>query len=419
MNKDSQTVKPLSAPKVDNLIYQAEKQYEISDGRTKALVNELFRKLQSITACGEDEQRKLWLTAPRGSIEEFGYYKIYLEDGEVESREEFEKLWLSEYPDPQKWYLLSTTVYKDIFSVFINGKLVLQILPESELQRQYPCDKSELAGWLLDAANNTIASLKRDAYNKYVRINLPYRKRIGKILRQDYWRIFPDEKAAYLKDIKPAEIHRFISLINEQPTDKPLTRLSEMTAGLFFNCCRLGYESNGYEGTERLTSKELYYTHADGRDEGLSELDESSAEAFSTWYHDKTHQGGHPWEVCRGGNSTHISLYVHHDEKGWWLRLTGSSAGRSVETVKFYLALSEHGLPVYLDNAIELAAMLMGKDYIGIVPEDVLPAYCSSLFPDEKTLDFMNLPWEETEQVIKAAIWYPVTEVLLNDNTDN
>lgn len=99
--------------------------------------------------------------------------------------------------------------------------------------------------------------------------------------------------------------------------------------------------------------------------------------------------------------------------------MAGSSVGRSVETVKFYLALSEHGLSVYLDNAVELAAMLMGKDYIGIVPEDVLPAYCSSLFPDENMLDFMNLPWEETEQVIKAAIWYPVTEVLLNDNTDN
>lgn len=64
MNKDRQSVKPLSAPKVDHLIYQAEKQYEISDDRTKALVNEFFRKLQSIAACGEDEQRKLWLTAP-------------------------------------------------------------------------------------------------------------------------------------------------------------------------------------------------------------------------------------------------------------------------------------------------------------------------------------------------------------------
>lgn len=243
MNRDSQSVKLLSAPKVDNLIDQAEKQYEISDGRTKALVNELFRKLQSIAACGEGEQRKLWLTAPRGSIEEFGDYKIYLEDGEVKSREEFGELWLSEYPDPRKWYLLSTTVYKDNCSVFINGKLVLQILPESELQRQYPCDKSELAGWLLRAVNDTIASLKRGAYNEYVRNNLPYRKRIGKILREGYWRIFPDEKTAYLKDIKPNEIHRFISLINERPTDKPLTRLSEMTADLFFNCCRLGYEA--------------------------------------------------------------------------------------------------------------------------------------------------------------------------------
>lgn len=46
MNKDSQSVKPLSAPTVDNLIYQAEKQHEISDNRTKALVNELMTVLR-------------------------------------------------------------------------------------------------------------------------------------------------------------------------------------------------------------------------------------------------------------------------------------------------------------------------------------------------------------------------------------
>ena len=94
--------------------------------------------------------------------------------------------------------------------------------------------------------------------------------------------------------------------------------------------------------------------------------------------------------------------------------MAGSSLGRSVETVKFYLALADHGLPIFLTDGIEIAAMLTGMDYIGIVPEGIIPRYCASLFPGEKILDFMNLPQGKKEQVEKAAIWYPLREVRLS-----
>lgn len=412
MYKNNLFARHLSAPQVDTLIFQAEKMNEITDEQTKSLTLKIFQNLQPITVCGDDELRELWLVAPRGLIEEFANYEEYLENGDVENRKEFEELWLSEYPEPQKWYKMSTVVYKEILSVFIDGKLVLQYQPEP--RGQYPYDKSELASWLLTAVENTFASLNAGEYNEYVSKNLPYRKRIGKIPREDYWRIFPEEKEEYLKDIMPDEIARFSELIREQPVDSPVFRLQEMTAGMFFDCCRLGYEANRYEGIEKLTSKEMYRTHADGRDEGLLDLDDSSVKEFETWFHDRTRFGGHPWEVCRGGNSTHISLYVQHDENGWWLRLAGSSLGRSVETVKFYLVLANHNIPVFMVDGNEIAAMLTGTDYIGIVPEGVIPRYCNSLFPGEKFLTFMNLPWEETEKMEKAVIWYPINEVRLS-----
>ena len=83
MYKENQTLKWLSAPKVDQLIYQAEKLYEITDNPTKGLVIELFQKLQTVAVFSDDERRELWLTAPRGSIEEIGDYENYLESGEV------------------------------------------------------------------------------------------------------------------------------------------------------------------------------------------------------------------------------------------------------------------------------------------------------------------------------------------------
>ena len=409
MKNESQKKEQLYAPQVDTLLFHAERLYEIADEETKKKTMELFHILQTIAVCGEDECRELWLTAPRGTIEEFGSYEEYLEEGEVENRKEFEELWISEYPEQQKWYRLTTMIYRDIYSVFVDGKLVLQDKPEPQMQ--YPFDKSELTGWLLDAVGEAITLLDAGKYNKHVSNELPCRKRIGKIWREDYWRIFPEEKEAYWSDIEPYEIQRFTKLIKEQTSDSPVFRLPKMTAGLFFDCCRLGYEANRYERIEQKSSKEMYQVHADGRDEGLTLLDESSFSAFEVWYHDRTRHGGHPWEVCRGGNSTHVSLYVHQDEKGWWFGLAGSSMGRSVETVKFFLALVDNGMPVYLDSGNEIAAMLTGEDYIGIVPEGVFPRYCGSLFPGENMLTFMNLPWEETNRVIQAAFWYPIREV--------
>lgn len=42
------------------------------------------------------------------------------------------------------------------------------------------------------------------------------------------------------------------------------------------------------------------------------------------------------WEVCRGGNSTHVGLYVHHNENGYYLAVAGKSWSRSIEAIKFY-----------------------------------------------------------------------------------
>ena len=102
------------------------------------------------------------------------------------------------------------------------------------------------------------------------------------------------------------------------------------------------------------------------------------------------------------------------DENGWWLALAGSSYGRSVETVKFYLSLAQRKIPVFVYDGKEIADMLAGHDWIGIVPEGVTPRYCSPYFPGEKKmLQYMNLPDEETEAVIEAAVWYPIDEVKL------
>lgn len=75
--------------------------------------------------------------------------------------------------------------------------------------------------------------------------------------------------------------------------------------------------------------------------------------------------------------------------------------------------MSKQGLPIFLNKGREILKMLTGKDYIGIVPEGVIPRYCDWMFPDEKLLSFMNLPWEERDKVEQTATWHPIREVKL------
>ena len=58
--------------------------------------------------------------------------------------------------------------------------------------------------------------------------------------------------------------------------------------------------------------------------------------------------------------------------------------------------------------------MVTGTDYIGIVPENVIPRYCHSYFPKEdRIIDFMNLGWEKefVPKIIEKAFWYLLDEI--------
>ena len=172
------------------------------------------------------------------------------------------------------------------------------------------------------------------------------------------------------------------------------------------------YAENKYNGCDK-TPKEQYYLHADGRDDGLKDLNPDDPEAFHAWLHDYSRGGGHPWEVCRGGNSTHVSLRPMDDKGGYFLYLDGDAWNRTIETVKFFLALTRAGIPVYLIEAHTLADRLAEKEWIGIVPHGVMPAYCESWFPNEHIIDYMNLPYEDREKFLPFCVWYDEEPIML------
>jgi len=408
--------KNYKAPYIDILIKSAQASPVVKCSNCCKELMILIKEMSKLKIQGYDELRSIWITADRGKISNFGSYKEYLEEEQVANYEEFIELWKYYYPDEKKWYELSVSRYENQHFIFIDSELTFHIKSEQETVDDINCFNTRLAKWLKEKVIETITQIENDLpnYNKYISQNLPYRKRFGKIKRSTYWKIFPYEGRIFKKAFPEESIDILKNIVKQSAKDESELKINKITSGDFFRFCEIAYDVNNYFKGKKanLTPKEKYLDRADGRDCELRKIDENSIEEFAIWYENKSHCGGHPWEICRGGNSTHISLFVSQIEDGWLLSLEGSSSVRVVETVKMAIALYKNNIPFILRDAEEILRMITGTDYIGILPDTVFPRYCRGLFPkSDKIIDFMNLGFEKVDKIIENSCWYPVKEV--------
>jgi hypothetical protein len=416
---------PLFAPEVDNVIENIKwETAPINSGIYQSLKN-IYVVFSCVKPVGDDELRETWLEVKRGPIEAFGNFEEFKESGEVETMEEFEQLWKDYYPETTKWYKFQTAKYEDNLYFYFGGKL-LWTVNENEFR-----EEEAKTGWnlefyerfarrLLEKITDETEKLKKDAdaYNSYIEQNLAWSKRLGKIRRKDFWEIMGTETIRPDLKLGPELIEK-LKMAVAHTKENQFPCLPEMTANLYFRVCEVGYDANGYfkYSAETLSPRDKYLSFADGRDAGLRDIDGDSPEAFNEWYNSGNRMGTHPWEICRGGNSTHISLYVLRKDGKWIFDLAGSSVVRVEETVRMAIAFWESQIPFELWDADEIVRMVTGEDFIGIVPDTVFPRYCHSLFPEEnRIMDFMNLGSDKeiVSAVVEKAQWFPLERIEIN-----
>jgi len=406
-----------TAPFFDQLIRVAQSEKVVTDKDCIDTLLLIFNELSFIETCGDDDLRSIWIEIPRGSIEDYGDYEEFLEEEMVRNYEDFVELWEGDYHEASKWYEFSVLTYNKEHYFFVDSVLTFHVKVNEDVTNQAYYSK-DLIGWVYEVVLGTLKSIKTDVahYNEYVNNQLSFNRRFGKLFRKDFWSVFPEEGLTFQSNLTSEDISILESVVNQSIGPERDLVLKKMTAGDFFGFCRIGYIANGYfkgEGNN-LSAVEMYKRKADGRDDGMTKLDLDSEEDFKDWMRHKM-CGGHPWEICSGGNSTHISLYVQSTENGWKLVLAGSSCVRVLETVKMAIALYRNNLPFELRDAEEILRMITGIDYIGIVPKTILPRYCGSHFPPEdKIIDFMNLGFEETKEIVEKTIWYPIREIRIS-----
>ena len=360
-------IKNLPAPYIDRFVNSCQSYPEVKNEANIKCLTSIFAMMCSIEEQGDDEYRSIWISAKRGRIEDFGDFNEYLEEGEVRNKKDFEDLWHYYYPDEMKWYNFAISNYADVHYFYIDSKLTFQFQKDYTISESDYDVHKKLIEWLLTIIEESISLIRNNIqyYNNYINTNLPHKKRTGRILRSDYWSIFPEHMQDFKDTITP-EIIEILKKIKIQSESTSIRFLSAISSGEFFRFCEIGYDANKYfdKSNKKLTAKEKYIAMADGRDCGLRMLNEKSQKDFYKWYETEKNCGGHPWEICRGGNSTHISLYVCQNENGWYLRLVGSSRARVIETIKIAIALYKHDIPFLLEKAGEIYSMASGIDFI-------------------------------------------------------
>ena len=415
-----------------------------------AAMDPLFAALSALAPLEtNDEAKAIWLRIPRGGIEDYDRFEDLVEYGEVETREEYEARWREDYPDAFKWYELVTveSYAKDgslrFRAVALDNRTVISasLQREEEPGNRYTEEAAiTLCGLLTKAVAEPMRKLREGTYNEEVDADLPYQFRTGVIRRSVLWSLEPAWKERDMDGLSEDSIAALRERVTGGANEtQRIGRISSFTANDFFRACAIGYEALGYD-CSNVSPSELYLRYADGRDEGLtgtgfglnegSGIDFENSSAWDAWYFDRGRGGGHPWEIVRGGNSTHLDLFVMHDRyeldwhlrtgkiseaeyreriacAGYYFRLSGKH--RALEAVTFYLSLSGAGLPVILDNAEEILARLEGTDYVGIVPHHVIPKYCESKFPERcgRVIDFMHVYDENLERLAPAIEWLP------------
>lgn len=265
----------------------------------------------------------------------------------------------------------------------------------------------EFVVWLLRSLAMEIRKFVKDpdGYNREFARMLPARYRLGKVQRKDTW-VRKDERYVLRDELTPEEIESFRKAASE--CDSPLP-LQKVTRDDFFGFCAAGYDAI-FPAERRLSAFEKYRRHADGRHSGLLDLRGRDARAMDAWL--KNHEpGGHPWEIVRGSSTSNLSLYLHYEEeRGYQLILAGATVPFAARTVKMAIALHHRRVPFNLRDKDYLLQLVEGEDWIGIVPENVKPGGCNSLFEPygEDIRSFSHL--EELgkgKEVRNKIVWYP------------
>jgi len=305
-----------------------------------------------------------------------------------------DRVWNILFPDKgEKWNHLHVNKYKHTFyithvgggggSLEVEPKKGVRVMDSTGVSSYSVENHGQLATvWkpLIASARVWLKVARKDwiKANKRIQVNYPLRHRYGVAPNSLIRASLPDVYRLD-KELGNDRTRKLVHLVEDGFFLKSEnTEVSSMTAADYFKYCRIAYIAGKRKEetvNESLSGREMYSLYADGRHEGLLDIDPASEQEFADWIdgkHPKRGGGGHPWEIKRGGNTTHIDLSVSrpssYRQECFKVELRGESISRMVETMRMFLSIHEAKLPISIANPGGVRKRLLAQDNIGIIP---------------------------------------------------
>ena len=302
--------------------------------------------------------------------------------------------WKVLFPDKSgKWHYLFISKYRETFFIhYINGdndSLEIELDKSVKIRdsafgdaRTFYPEEESIEVWveLILSAQRWMKKAEKDwiKTNKQILEEYPLNYRTGtvpaSIIRASLSDIYRLDK-----ELGKRKVKQFVKLVEDGYFyNMDHGTVDAMSASKFLEYCKIAYIAGARKDEQidsDLSGREMYQRYADGRHEGLLDIDPDSEHEFADWIdgkHPKKSGGGHPWEIKRGGNTTHISLYVrrpsYYQKEKFVVELNGPALTRLAETVRMFLAIHQASLPITISNPESIRKRLLGQDNIGIVP---------------------------------------------------
>ena len=324
---------------------------------------------------------------------------------------------------PNDWTMLHVSLYENTYYCYMTAwDLSLELSLKGKIKKPayWSLDDkdSKKIEFMLTRFSTVVKRITNDWLQVYRETlkSLSLDMRYGILPKSVVWKYYPEW---YRADIALGKVKtaRFINYVRSGKFRSDYVgHHREMSLALFMQYCKVAYTANLRQFKRAIekdmSGLDMYKRFADGRHEGLVELPPESADAFKQWYH-SGRGGGHPWEVYRGGNTTHIDLGVSEKADGWAVFLRGTSTSRMAETIRIALALAKEGLPVEIHDAEELRSRLLGMDNMGIIPKFILNHRASQNFEKEdRVYDCAHLnDFSRKNRILPFISWKPIEPV--------
>ena len=306
----------------------------------------------------------------------------------------------------EQWQYLQVLQYRDRFTITcrIGEEGTLRWNPPNTLiindayQGEYEYMEAEeelIEEWMLilEAANGWLDFAQKDwiTANQKTQEEFPIPYRKGIIAKQLVYQYLPS-LFEWRKNLEDRTLQHFLNFTSEGVfANESSGTIEKMSAKKYFDYCKIAYTASALSDDmidTSLSGREMYSRYADGRHEGLLDIEEQSEQEFSDWFNDrhpKRTKGGHPWEIRRG----RILLYVQQswNKASFNIVLAGGSTEYLVDQLRIYNALRVADLPVSMSNFQEVKNRICLQDDFGILPIFESTSQASHEFENEEVYD--------------------------------